>query len=73
MTATQETNGTTRTRRGFPGLACPHCGNSDEAIQIAAHNLKVECSGCGEEVTMKDVAKVYETWQRFFAWVELAK
>ncbi len=65
----------TQTPRGFSGICCIKCGESD-CVAIDLHNLtgdeSISCAQCNTSFGLDDVRSLINQWQRVLAWVALA-
>ncbi len=59
-------------RRGFPGLRCLKCGESDCITLQLADVEQFACSQCNEEYTAGEVRDAFAAWQTVLAWIEVA-
>ena len=59
------------TKKGFPGLRCPHCGEA-EALAVMVEALDLTCTACDEPVTRADVAALLDQWGRLLRWIDAA-
>jgi hypothetical protein len=60
------------TRRGFPGLQCPQCGDSD-CITVRLNNVtEFHCESCDADMTDDDVRGIIAAWQRVLDWCAAA-
>lgn len=58
--------------RGFAGIRCVHCGESDTmAIKLDDVHTLV-CSGCSEEVTVDDLLAAVNKIHRLVKWLNTA-
>lgn len=57
--------------RGFPGLRCPCCGETD-SLSVDLDNLYIRCRENECEVSMDEVRELIAQWQRVLAWLEMA-
>lgn len=57
--------------RGFPGLSCLHCGETD-CVSLNLHDFSTYCKECDHEGTLDEVCEILGRWEKVLAWVELA-
>lgn len=59
------------TRRGWPGLCCPLCGEID-VVDVRLEDCSFRCVECDESFTAQDVRDRIEAWTAVLRWVSLA-
>src|SRR5690349_3927590 len=69
-----------RVNRGFDGLKCPGCGDSDGSMFVYLDDLReVTCRECDEsfslveiQTAIRDMKKAAEQWEHFLIWMAMA-
>jgi uncharacterized protein (DUF983 family) len=59
------------TRRGFPGLRCPACGEQD-TVRVGLADMHLACRSCDHEFRAQDVRDTIAAWARVLDWIEAA-
>lgn len=52
-------------------IPCPKCG-SNEALQVALHDLVVSCSECSETISRADLQRLIDDTARLLRWLDSA-
>lgn len=60
-----------KTPKGFEGLRCPHCGETD-TLSVQVDDLTLSCRECSEDVTRADVEAVIDAYSRLLKWIDSA-
>lgn len=59
-------------KRGFPGLPCPQCAETD-SVRVDLDNVaSFTCTACDAEISADDVQTFIARWTPVLAWLDTA-
>lgn len=71
QTTTKTTDAKT-TNRGFKGVPCIKCGETD-CVRLDLADVKLfTCTSCEEEFAAEDVEAIISAWDGVLSWVKMA-